>query len=144
MKSLFSITLIFSFLLITNAAPSPAETTVAKEVTQSRSRLTIDSQNNSYLNERKIERAKQKLEKKHEKSKKSKKKSSGGKSQLVALLLCIFVGALGIHRFYLGYVGIGVIQLLTAGCCGIWTLIDLIMIITGNLKPKDGEYEETF
>jgi TM2 domain-containing membrane protein YozV len=65
-----------------------------------------------------------------------------GKSQLVALLLCIFVGALGIHRFYLGYIGIGIIQLLTAGGCGIWALIDLIMIITGDLKPKDGDYEK--
>ncbi|MEM0997447.1 MAG: TM2 domain-containing protein [Bacteroidota bacterium] len=67
-----------------------------------------------------------------------------GKSQLVALLLCIFVGALGIHRFYLGYTGAGIIQLLTAGLCGIWTLIDLIRIITGDLEPKDGPYEETF
>jgi len=66
----------------------------------------------------------------------------GGKSQLVALLLCIFVGALGIHRFYLGYIGIGIIQLLTAGGCGIWALIDLIMIITGDLKPKNGDYEK--
>lgn len=65
-----------------------------------------------------------------------------GKSQLVALLLCIFVGALGIHRFYLGYTGIGIIQLLTFGGCGIWSLIDLILIVTGDLKPKDGEYEK--
>jgi hypothetical protein len=67
-----------------------------------------------------------------------------GKSQLVALLLCIFIGVLGIHRFYLGYIGIGVIQLLTGGLCGIWTLIDLIMIIVGSLKPKGGAYAETF
>ncbi len=63
-----------------------------------------------------------------------------GKSQLIALLLCLFVGALGIHRFYLGYIGIGVIQLLTLGGCGIWALVDLIMILTGDLKPKDGDY----
>lgn len=68
----------------------------------------------------------------------------GGKSQLVALLLCIFVGTLGIHRFYLGYIGIGIIQLLTLGGCGIWTLIDLIMIITGDLKPKGSEYGTKF
>jgi len=65
---------------------------------------------------------------------------NSGKSQLVALLLVLFVGVLGIHRFYLGYTGIGIIQLLTGGGCGIWALIDLIMIITGDLKPKDGEY----
>lgn len=66
-----------------------------------------------------------------------------GKSQLIALILCIFVGVLGIHRFYLGYTMEGVIQLLTAGGCGIWSLIDLVRIITGDLKPKDGDYTET-
>lgn len=72
------------------------------------------------------------------------KDKTGEKSQLVALLLCIFVGYLGIHRFYLGYTGIGVIQLLTLGGCGIWSLIDLIMIITGDLEPKNGPYDKTF
>lgn len=67
----------------------------------------------------------------------------GGKSQIIALILCIVVGAIGIHRFYLGYIGIGIIQLVTAGGCGIWTLIDLIRIITGDLQPKDGSYSET-
>ncbi|HRG67916.1 MAG TPA: TM2 domain-containing protein [Saprospiraceae bacterium] len=69
--------------------------------------------------------------------------AGGGKSQLIALLLCVFVGGLGIHRFYLGYTTIGIIQLLTAGGCGIWALIDLIRIITGDLKPKNGNYTET-
>jgi TM2 domain-containing membrane protein YozV len=67
--------------------------------------------------------------------------SSGeGKSQVIALILCLLVGGLGIHRFYLGYTWQGIVQLLTLGLCGIWTLIDLIRIITGDLKPKDGEY----
>jgi len=64
------------------------------------------------------------------------------KSQLVALLLAIFVGGIGIHRFYLGYTGIGVIQLLTAGGCGIWALIDLVRIITGDLQPNGGKYSK--
>ena len=64
------------------------------------------------------------------------------KSQLVALLLCFFGGGLGLHRFYLGYTMIGILQLLTAGGFGIWALIDLIRIITGDLKPADGsEYD---
>lgn len=67
----------------------------------------------------------------------------GGKSQLVALLLAILVGGLGIHRFYLGYIGIGIIQLITLGGCGIWALIDLIRIATGDLQPKDGSYDKT-
>lgn len=60
--------------------------------------------------------------------------------QLTAFLLCFFLGTLGIHRFYLGYYGIGIIQLLTLGGFGIWALIDLILIITGDLQPKDGSY----
>lgn len=66
------------------------------------------------------------------------------KSQLVALLLAILVGALGIHRFYLGYTAIGIIQLLTLGGCGVWALIDLIRIAIGDLGPVDGRpYDET-
>ncbi len=68
---------------------------------------------------------------------------SGEKSQLTALLICFFLGGLGIHRFYLGYTAIGIIQLLTLGGCGIWALIDLIMIITGDLKPNGGSYDKT-
>lgn len=66
-----------------------------------------------------------------------------GKSQLIAAILAFVVGALGIHRFYLGYTGIGIAQLLTLGGCGIWALIDLIRILMGDLKPKGGEYSET-
>lgn len=66
----------------------------------------------------------------------------GGKSQLVALILAIILGALGIHRFYLGYVGLGILYLLTAGGCGILALIDIILIATGNLQPKYGYYDE--
>lgn len=68
---------------------------------------------------------------------------AGGKSQVVALILCALVGGIGIHRFYLGYTWQGVVQLLTLGACGIWSLIDLIRIITGDLGPKDGRYDKT-
>ncbi|WP_245999740.1 TM2 domain-containing protein [Paraflavitalea soli] len=67
----------------------------------------------------------------------------GDKSQVIALILCIVVGGLGIHRFYLGYTWQGIVQLLTLGVCGIWTLIDLIRIITGDLQPKNGTYTTT-
>ena len=66
-----------------------------------------------------------------------------GKSQIIALVLALVVGGLGIHRFYLGYIWQGVVQLLTFGGFGIWALIDLIRIITGDLQPKDGSYSET-
>lgn len=69
--------------------------------------------------------------------------SSDGKSQLIALLLVLLVGGIGIHRFYLGYTWQGVVQLLTFGGCGVWTLIDLVRIITGDLTPKDDSYGST-
>ncbi len=69
--------------------------------------------------------------------------TGSGKSQVIALILAIVLGGLGIHRFYLGYTWQGVVQLLTAGGCGIWALIDLIRIITGDLQPKDGSYDKT-
>ena len=65
------------------------------------------------------------------------------KSKVVTLILSIFLGELGIDRFYLGYIGTGILKLITCGGFGIWWLIDLIMIATGKLKPKDGsEYAE--
>lgn len=69
---------------------------------------------------------------------------AAGKSQIAATLLAWLVGILGVHRFYLGYTWQGVVQLLTLGGLGIWTLIDLIRIITGDLQPKNGAYEKTF
>jgi len=66
-----------------------------------------------------------------------------GKSQVTALLLVIFLGILGVHRFYLGYTWQGVVQLLTFGGLGVWALIDLIRIITGDLQPKNGPYSKT-
>ena len=71
------------------------------------------------------------------------KGGNGMKSKVVALILTIFLGELGIDRFYLGYIGTGILKLITCGGFGIWWLIDLIMIATGKLKPKDGsEYAE--
>ena len=60
------------------------------------------------------------------------------KEWLVTLLLSLFLGTLGVHRFYVGKIGTGILQLITLGGCGIWTLIDIIMIATGNFKDKDG------
>ena len=59
------------------------------------------------------------------------------KSKLTAILLCFFLGSLGIHRFYLGYTRIGVIQLLTFGGFFIWVIVDLIRLIIGSLKDYE-------
>ncbi len=60
------------------------------------------------------------------------------KNFVVAILLCLFVGVFGVHRFYVGKVGTGIIQLITLGGLGIWAFIDLIMIIVGAFKDKQG------
>ena len=60
------------------------------------------------------------------------------KSKLISILLCVFLGSLGIHRFYLGYTLIGVIQLLTFGGFLVWAILDLIRLIIGSLKDSEG------
>ena len=58
---------------------------------------------------------------------------------LPAFLLCFFLGCLGIHRFYVGKIGTGILQLITLGAFGIWALIDLILIVCGAFKDADGK-----
>ena len=57
---------------------------------------------------------------------------------LPTFLLCFFFGGFGIHRFYVGKIGTGLLQLVTLGGLGIWTLIDFIMIICGAFTDKQG------
>jgi hypothetical protein len=60
------------------------------------------------------------------------------KDWTVALILSIFLGTLGIDRFYLGHTGLGILKLITCGGCYIWWLYDLIMIATGKLGDVNG------
>jgi hypothetical protein len=60
------------------------------------------------------------------------------KEYLTAVLLSLFVGVIGVDRFYLGYTGLGILKLVTLGGCGIWALIDLVLIATDKLPDPDG------
>ena len=65
-----------------------------------------------------------------------------GKSRDIAILLGILpalFGFCGIHRLYTGHIGIGLLQLFTGGMCGIWQLIDVIMILTGSFRDSEGK-----
>lgn len=62
----------------------------------------------------------------------------GEKKWLVALLLDIFLGTLGAHRFYVGKIGTGILWLVTCGVFGIGWLVDLIMILMGKFTDKQG------
>lgn len=57
---------------------------------------------------------------------------------LPAALLSFFFGVFGVHRFYVGKVGTGILQLLTLGGLGIWAIVDFILVVTGSFTDKDG------
>jgi len=60
------------------------------------------------------------------------------KSWTTAMLLCFFVGFLGVHRFYVGRVGGGIAQLLTLGGLGIWATVDMVFILLSRFEDASG------
>lgn len=63
---------------------------------------------------------------------------TGNKEFLATWLLSLFLGGLGIDRFYLGKIGTGILKLVTVGGFGVWALIDLILVLTGSTRDKQG------
>ncbi len=59
---------------------------------------------------------------------------------LVVLLLCILLGVLGVHRFFVGKIGTGLLLLFTGGGFGVWWIVDLVLIATGNFRDREGLY----
>ncbi len=60
------------------------------------------------------------------------------KSRLVTLLFCVLLGVFGVHRFYVGKIGTGLLMLLTLGGLGIWYLVDVILVLAGSFRDRDG------
>ena len=60
------------------------------------------------------------------------------RSFVATILLCLFLGTFGVHRFYTGKVGTGILMLVTIGGFGIWYLVDLILIACCAFKDKNG------
>lgn len=60
------------------------------------------------------------------------------KNFVITWLLSLFLGVIGVDRFYLGKIGTGILKLITAGGFGLWAIIDLILVLTGNQRSKDG------
>lgn len=60
------------------------------------------------------------------------------KSYGIAIILCGIFGVLGIHHFYLGKIGTGILMLITLGGFGIWTIIDFVRLIIGSMGDKYG------
>jgi ribosomal protein L40E len=63
---------------------------------------------------------------------------AGDKEWLVTLLLSVLLGSFGVDRFYLGYTALGIVKLITLGGCGIWWLIDVILIAMNKLPDAKG------
>lgn len=61
------------------------------------------------------------------------------KSRAVAAILAWFLGIFGIHRFYVGKVGTGVLMIVTLGGLGVWIIIDFVMIVVGRFKDSEGK-----
>jgi hypothetical protein len=61
------------------------------------------------------------------------------RNYFIALGLSIVVGMLGVDRFYMGKIGTGILKLITGGGLGIWWIIDMVLIASGQMRDKQGQ-----
>lgn len=66
------------------------------------------------------------------------KGEKNAKELVDSIIIIYFLRRTWCCRFYMGYVGLGILKLITCGGCGIWSIIDIILIATNKLTAKDG------
>jgi hypothetical protein len=138
-------------VLEANAGSEPAYLLPAKQV-EKPSQKSVNEQPVEFQTKKQLKKSAKEIFPEVKKSQKrpvTKVKENGGdRSQTIAFLLALIpaiFGVCGIQRFYLGggnNIIIGIVQLLTLGCCGIWQLVDIIRIAVGELTPPNGEYTD--
>ncbi len=149
---LFVVTVTVNFAFVNSAPANSTEMEAVVEAPQTTidaSLMVLEDVRQSLLVKeaaegltKKEQRMLKKLNRKIKKLEKKAASGRGNRSWIAAVILSFVFGVIAVDRFYLGYIGTGVLKLLTLGGLGIWALIDFILILVRELNPKNGEYTD--